>query len=470
MPYIRIARHYLHTPILLLSLAEGLLVVVAAFLGHYTRFSTIPPVLDYLLPAVALAATLVAAMIAMGVYDARVREGMTGMSLRTAVAFFLLGTFAWVLLSSFLPTLELGPGVLLFASIEAFALITVFRWAVFSLMGDNFLKKHVVVIGIGQRALKIASRMRRRADQRAFVLHGFLDPGGSDDLISEYGARILHSDLPLPEYCRQHQIDEIVVAMDERRRNRPGGGGLPLEELMECRLSGIGVCDVQQFIEREACKVDVDLLRPSWLVFSDGFVMNGWRAASKQLFYWLASLALVLLAWPVMLLTALLIKLEAPDQPVLYRQTRLGRDGRQFDLLKFRSMDMGAESSGATWTARNDPRITRIGEFIRKTRIDELPQLFNVLKGDMSLVGPRPERPVFVAELKEKIPFYDQRHRVKPGITGWAQLCYPYGASVDDAKEKLQYDLYYLKNHSLLLDLIILLQTVEVVLVGEGAR
>jgi lipopolysaccharide/colanic/teichoic acid biosynthesis glycosyltransferase len=171
-----------------------------------------------------------------------------------------------------------------------------------------------------------------------------------------------------------------------------------------------------------------------------------------------------------MLLTALAIKLETPGQPVLYRQRRLGRDEKPFDVLKFRTMDMNQDDSEASWTAYNDSRITRIGAFIRKTRLDEFPQLFNVLKGDMSFVGPRPEQPVFIDELKKKIPFYDQRHRVKPGITGWAQLCYPYGASVNDAKEKLQYDLYYLKNHSLLLDMIIMLQTVEIDLIGEGAR
>ena len=198
--------------------------------------------------------------------------------------------------------------------------------------------------------------------------------------------------------------------------------------------------------------------------------MSALRGVSKQVFDLIASLSLLLIAWPIMLLTAIAIKLEAPNQPVLYRQRRVGRDEKPFNVLKFRSMDMSRGGNEASWTAYNDPRITRIGEFIRKTRLDELPQLFNVLKGDMSFVGPRPEQPVFLDELKEKIPFYDQRHRVKPGITGWAQLCYPYGASVDDAKEKLQYDLYYLKNHSLLLDLIIMLQTVEVVLIGEGAR
>jgi sugar transferase (PEP-CTERM system associated) len=313
--------------------------------------------------------------------------------------------------------------------------------------------------------------MRRRYDQRAFVLVGFLQPSGNrDDLVSEFGARVMGDASDLPRFCEEYDVHEIVVAMDERRRNQDASGGLPLEDLMECRLRGIQVCDVQQFIEREACKVDVDLLRPSWMVFSDGFIAGTWRTVSKRAFDLLACLLLLAVAWPVMLLTALLIRLE-DGAPVFYRQTRIGLDDKPFDVIKFRSMRTDAEASGeAVWASQNDPRVTRVGAFIRKTRIDELPQLFNVLRGDMSFVGPRPERPMFVEELKCRIPFYEQRHRVKPGITGWAQLCYPYGASVQDAKEKLQYDLYYLKNHSLLLDLIILLQTVEVVLVGEGAR
>ncbi len=239
---------------------------------------------------------------------------------------------------------------------------------------------------------------------------------------------------------------------------------------MECRLSGILVSDVQMFIEREACKIDVDLLRPSWLVFSGGFATGTWHAFIKRTFDLLASVALLAITWPIMLLTAFCIGIGSRFRaPVFYRQRRVGLNGRVFRVMKFRSMNADDEDE-AQWTAHNDPRITRIGAIIRKTRIDELPQLFNVLKGDMSFVGPRPERPEFVDELGKNVPFYDERHRIKPGITGWAQLCYPYGASIEDAKEKLQYDLYYLKNQSLLLDLIILLQTVEIVLVGEGAR
>ena len=208
------------------------------------------------------------------------------------------------------------------------------------------------------------------------------------------------------------------------------------------------------------------------MVFSDGFVHNTWRSGTKRIFDILASLALLALVWPILLITTLAIWIDSGfNGPILYRQCRVGLDGSPFDVLKFRSMYTDAEKSGeAVWASKDDPRITRVGNVIRKTRIDELPQLMNVLRGNMSFVGPRPERPEFVEELIEDITFYDHRHRVKPGITGWAQLCYPYGASVDDSKEKLQYDLYYLKNHSILLDMIILLQTVEVVLIGDGAR
>ena len=474
MPHIRILRHYIPTPFILLGLFEGLLAVAAAYLGYFTRYGVFPENLDYLIPASVFALVLVIAMGAMGVYESRVREGMVGMSLRTAVSVFFLGTAAMAMLSYFVPPIAIDRSVLLFASIEAFVLIILFRWIIFSLVDDKTFKKRVVVIGTGQRALKIATRMRRRSDQRSFVLVGFLDldNGSSECAIDGTGANIIRSDLPLKEFCREYDVHEFVIAMDERRRNQDAGGGLPLESLMDCRLSGINVCDVQQFIEREACKVDVDLLRTSWMVFSDGFIMSAWRAGTKRGLDLTASVLLLAIAWPVMLVTAFFIGLESHFKgSIFYRQTRTGFDGKNFDVIKFRSMSVDTEAPGqAVWATEHDSRVTRVGSFIRNTRIDELPQLFNVFKGDMSFVGPRPERPVFVDELTEIIPFYNQRHRVKPGITGWAQLCYPYGASVEDAKEKLQYDLYYLKNHSILLDLIILLQTIEVVLIGEGAR
>jgi len=471
LAYVRFFRHYFHSAYLLMAAGEVLLFLSAAYLGYFVRNAELPPLVAFLPQAAAFAAIVSSAMVAMGVYGAYVREGFTGMSLRTAVGVFLLGAAGTGLLSLVFPELALGRGELLFAALSAYLLAGLFRYLVFALAPDNIFKKRVVILGTGQRALKIASRMRRRSDQRAFTLVGFLDREGREhNPVADFGAQILITELTLPEFCEIYAVDEIVVAMDERRRNQDASGGLPLEELLECRLTGINICDVQQFIEREAQKIDVDLLRASWIVFADGFFMGPGRAFVKRSFDILASLLLLIPAIPVMAVTAVLIKLQNPRLPVLYRQLRVGAGGVPFTLYKFRSMTVLAGDDESAWTGPRDPRVTLVGRFIRKTRIDELPQIFNVLRNDMSFVGPRPERPAIVTKLNEQVPFYEQRHRIKPGITGWAQLCYPYGASVADAKEKLQYDLYYLKNHSLLLDLIILLQTVEVVLVGEGAR
>ncbi len=473
MPHIRILRHYIHTPYIVLALGEMIVATTAAYLAYYTRYQQLPDVLFYLPTALTFSLIVVVANVAMGVYEARLREGFSAMMLRTAVAIFLLGTILMGLVSYFVPLLEMARPVLLFATLETFLLIGTFRWITSTLIDEDKLKKRVLVLGTGRRAQKIAARMRRRSDQRGFILLGFMQGpnAAAENQVSEHQAEILSTNLKLSEYCARHQVEEIVVAMDEQRRSRDAAGGLPLEELMDCRLSGVNICDVQQFIERESGKVDIDLLRPSWMVYADGFKISTPRAAVKRTFDLLASISLLLLAWPVMLLAALCIKLESGfSTAAVFRQVRVGLDGTTFSLLKFRSMHTSDPDDSAMWTRTNDKRVTRVGSFIRKTRIDELPQLFNVIRGEMSFVGPRPERPTFVDEFNESIPFYRERHRVKPGITGWAQLCYPYGDSVDDAREKLQYDLYYLKNQSILLDLAILIQTVEVVLIGEGAR
>jgi sugar transferase (PEP-CTERM system associated) len=470
MLYVRIFGHYIHTPYLLMAAAEGVIVVAAAYLGFYLRYQSWPGFWAHAIPAGSFAFIIIVAMLAMGVYESRIREGFSGMMLRTAVAVFLLGALATAVLSYLSQMLFMSRGALLLSSGTAFVLIALWRWFAFSVVSEEALKRRVVVLGTGRRALKVASRMRRKSDQRAFVLLGYLPVGSEEpDLVSGYGGYVHRGDLNLLRFCQEHRVEEIVVAVDERRRGEAPDSGLPLDDLIECRMSGVHVCDVQVFVEREACKVDIDLLRPGWLAFADGFVMRTRHKMIKRTFDLIAAVGILALAWPVMLAVAACIRLETRG-PAIYRQERVGRGGRVFRLMKFRSMFVSGHDDEAGWTRQNDPRITRVGSFIRKTRLDEFPQLFNVLRGDMSFVGPRPERPVFVEQLKAQIPYYDQRHRVKPGITGWAQLCYPYGASVDDSKEKLQYDLYYLKNQSLMLDLIILLQTVEVVLVGEGAR
>jgi sugar transferase (PEP-CTERM system associated) len=462
-----------HTPYLVLAAAEFVWVLLAVCFGHWLRLGELPT-LDWTFAgrSALYGLVVVVSMSAMGVYEAHVREGYAGMMLRTAVGIFLIASLATAVLYYVLPVVALGPGVLAVAAITSFVIIALFRGLVLSLLDQERLKRRILVLGAGAKAAKIASRMRRRYDQRAFRIVGYVPIGHGEDLVSAHGGEVLRFNESLAHLCEAQKVQEIVVALDERRRGRDASGGLPLDELLECRMNGVQVCDIQAFIEREGGKLDIDLLQPSWMVFSDGFIHSPLRIATKRLFDLLVSSALLIVASPVMLLAALAIWLESGFRgPILYRQQRVGLDGRYFDVMKFRSMRTDAEKDGrAVWATENDPRVTRVGRIIRSTRIDELPQVFNVLKGDMSFVGPRPERPQFVDDLATKIPYYAHRHRVKPGITGWAQLCYPYGASIEDAREKLQYDLYYLKNHSLLLDLIILVQTVDVILVGEGAR
>jgi sugar transferase (PEP-CTERM system associated) len=271
--------------------------------------------------------------------------------------------------------------------------------------------------------------------------------------------------MSIEDVVRKHRVDEVIVAVREQR-----GGGVPMDQLLACRIRGIPVLDLAGFFERAKGEVPTDSLKASWLVYGHGFVQDGVRTAVKRAFDIVMSSLLLLLASPIMLLTAIAIKLDSRG-PLIYRQERVGLGGRPFMCLKFRSMRVDAEKDGvARWATKNDSRVTRVGAFIRKCRIDELPQLISVLRGEMSLVGPRPERPSFVQQLQAEIPFYDIRHSVKPGVTGWAQVRYSYGASVEDARRKHQFDLYYVKNHSLFLDLLVLVETVSVVLFREGAQ
>jgi lipopolysaccharide/colanic/teichoic acid biosynthesis glycosyltransferase len=266
----------------------------------------------------------------------------------------------------------------------------------------------------------------------------------------------------LLEIARRLRVDVLVVALEDRRQT------LPTEELLRCRLGGIDVREREEIFEQITGRIAVAAMRPSYLIFNEGFRRQPWAALMKRLVDMVMALTIFLLTWPVMILTALAVKLDSAG-PALFRQERIGQDGRPFTLMKFRSMRADAEkATGAVWASEDDPRITRVGRFIRKTRLDELPQLFNVMRGQMSLVGPRPERDPFVRELAERIPYYHQRHTVKPGLTGWAQINYPYGNTMEDALHKLQYDLFYIKNHSVLFDLSILFSTIRTVLLRKG--
>ena len=326
----------------------------------------------------------------------------------------------------------------------------------------SLLAHRVLVFGVGEEAENVG-RVLRKSDPDIQIV-GFY-PSPTDAEVVVPSQVILSDHMSLSDTAHSLKVDEIIVAVRERR-----GGALPLRELLECKLSGVKVLDLASYFERALGQIRIDSLRVSWLIFGEGFRQSWRRASIKRLFDILVASFLLLLSLPVMLITAMLIVLE-DGFPVFYRQERVGLDGRLFKVIKFRSMRNDAESDGQPrWATANDNRVTRVGRFIRKVRIDELPQLYSVLTGDMSLVGPRPERPFFVDQLTRDVPFYAVRHSVKPGVTGWAQVSYHYGSTVDDSIQKLQYDLYYVKNHSLFLDVVILFQTVGVVLTGRGAQ
>jgi sugar transferase (PEP-CTERM system associated) len=407
-------------------------------------------------------AVLTLSLLAFGLYSARQRARTGGMIVRI-IAAVGAGLCAVLVLFYLIPNLWIGRGVIVLATLGVLLGIGISRLVFHQVVDESLFKRRVIVYGCGRNAAPI-SRLRRRSDRRGFELVGFVQPEGEDCTMSP--SLVLEKRGSLAQLCVQLDVVEVVVAMDDRRR------GFPILELLDCRLAGIDVTELLTFLERETGRVRIDVLNPSWMIFGEGFRRDPVRLFSSRALDIAASSLILFFSLPLMLLTALAIKLEEGWRaPVFYAQERVGLGGHTFKVLKFRSMRQDAERDGqARWAQKGDSRVTRVGNIIRKCRIDELPQILCVFRGHMSFVGPRPERPEFVAELAQKIPYYVQRHCVKPGITGWAQLCYPYGSSEQDALEKLQYDLYYIKNNTLLFDLGILLQTVEVVVMGQGAR
>jgi sugar transferase (PEP-CTERM system associated) len=455
-----------HRAVLTLWFLEMALIALAVAAAAWLRFRGDPH--GYVLFAqtapvrtLLVAVCTTGAMAAFGLYQVHARQNLADLVLRLVMS-FVFGGVALLVLYYAIPQTYIGRGVLAIAL--TLSLLTVFavRLLLRYVFETELFKRRVMVLGAGANADFINVRLRRRSDRHSFTLVGFLPIAGQPELVP--GHLRLHDAGRLFETARMHNIHEIVVAPDERR------GSLPMEEMLACAQRGIQITDLSSFFEREAGMLKLNAMDPSWLVFSGGFDHSLPRRLSKRLFDLLAASAMLLVAWPFMLLVAACVWLESGG-PVLYRQTRVGESGRSFELVKFRSMRVDAEKDGvARWASKDDDRTTRVGAFIRLTRLDELPQLFNVLRGDMSFVGPRPERPQFVDMLNQEVRYYGIRHSVKPGLTGWAQLRYPYGASVRDAEEKLKFDLFYVKNQGLTLDLMILLQTVEVVLFRRGAR
>ena len=380
---------------------------------------------------------------------------------RTVVALGVGAYLTYLMLALVVPTQYLK---LLLSSAIVYALIgLVFVRAALYWLRHVRVRSRVLIVGTGPQAYAVANDLKALTRAASNVI-GFYPSG--EDVPVHAGAGsppVFSRETPIEALVRRLRIDQIIVAEREQR-----GGAVSMNELLACRIRGVPVMDLAGYWERAKSEVPIDSLKASWLVYGDGFVQGTARRLAKRAFDTLCSAVLLVLTSPVMVLTALAIKLDSPG-PLIYRQERVGKGGRLFWCLKFRSMRCDAECDGvARWAAKNDSRVTRVGAFIRKTRIDELPQLISVLKGEMSLVGPRPERPSFVAQLKEQIPFYDVRHSIKPGVTGWAQVRYSYGASIEDARRKHQFDLYYVKNNSLFLDILVLIETVSVVLFREG--
>jgi len=400
--------------------------------------------------------------LALGLYNSKIRESFRGILRRLFVAIAIAFSIT-TLANSFNFGFILPPEVLMAASILSFVVDGCFRYCTFKIDFFGFNKRRVLVIGAGERASIIEKRMRRDVDRQGFHVHGFVVMDGDKKDGIERETRI-ELEGSLVQYALAHNIDEIVVASDERRNN------LPVDELFACKIRGIEVSEILDFIERETGQIAVNLIYPSWVIYSNGFASTNYlRDTLDWIFNAALAFILIVLTWPVMLITALCIKMEDGWlSPIFYSQERVGIDGEPFHIVKFRSMSINAEKNGAQWAAKNDSRVTKVGNFIRKYRIDELPQVYNVMRGEMGFVGPRPERPQFVQSLVKTIPYYNERHNVKPGLAGWAQLKYPYGATEEDAMEKLKYDLYYIKHRSFMLDLLILIRTVEIVIFGKG--
>ncbi len=462
----RIFRHYIPSSLIALVVVELVLLWLSIYAGVAVRFWGIDsrgPEVESLWPkALAFTAVMFISLTSMGLYKNIYREGLEGVVLRLGIS-IVIALAGMSIVFYLFPHLFLGRGAFAWAFVIAVVAIIVTRALFFKFVGHETFKRRVLVLGAGKRAEQF-KQLRRKVDQLGYNILGFVHVPGEHDLMP--AEQVIHLNDSLYEYVEKNQVDEVVVAVEDRRKS------FPVEDLLDCKMSGIEVVDVLSFFERETGKVRLETLHPSWLIYSDGFKHAALQLTMKRTFDVGACLMILAITWPFMVLAALAILIEGKGKgPVLYRQVRVGQNSRLFQVLKFRSMVVDAEKEGAPqWAQKNDARITTVGAFIRRTRIDELPQLFNVLRGDMSFIGPRPERPEFVEQLAENIPYYSERHRVKPGITGWAQIRYPYGASEEDSVEKLQYDLYYVKNYSLFLDFLILFQTAEVVLWGKGAR
>jgi sugar transferase (PEP-CTERM system associated) len=463
---LRVFRHYLSLHVLFLSLADLIILLVAGYVGRLTPLLGLPPVwlgFDPIFPKVlAFVGFGWFALFVGGAYDLSPQQGRKDIVVRLMGCFAAL-TFLMSAIGFAFPTLRWGRLALLVGLIVGFFAVTAGRLIALRFWDIPRFRERLLLLGatpLADRLIETISTM----GHRGYEVLGYVDNRAEAGASSTNGYRILGRVAELGQVAAEQKAETIVVTLDERR------GTLPLAAILDCKLRGIRVEDWPSFYERLTRRIGIENLRPSWMVFSDGFHWASVTRTMKRAMDIGLALLFLVLGFPLFLGIALAIKLESRG-PIFFRQERVGQGAKVFDLLKFRTMVEEAErDTGPVWATENDARITRVGRFLRRSRLDEFPQIVNVLRGDMSFVGPRPERPQFCEMLQQRIPYYLQRQSVKPGITGWAQIRHPYGSTVEEAATKLEYDLYYVKNTSIFLDLLILVSTIQVVFFGRGAR
>ena len=462
--FLRLPQNYFAKPFAILLIGEAATLFAAFYVGAFNQWGFSSDFQDlfaaHIWDAIIYTTAGIGSIFAMGLYHGRNSTRFFDVFIRTILSLCLTFVVLSVLFYIW-PALAVWRSTLAIAMPLSLLGIFMLRYLFLRLIGTDLIGRRVLVLGTGAHAAEIEG-LEGSSESCGMRCVGFLDVEGGAPRVSV--PRIISKSQPLLDLCLERQVSEIVVAVQERR------GMLPVEDLLDCKLSGIPIYDFMTFMERETGRCDLSGLRPSWFIFAEGFSGGLIQHAVKRSLDVILSIVLLIMTLPLAGATALAIRIDSPG-PVFYRQERIGLKGKAFNIIKFRSMAVDAEAGGnAVWAQRNDPRITAIGRVIRKFRIDELPQILNVLKGEMSFVGPRPERPEFVRQLTDEISYYSERHRVKPGITGWAQLQYIYSDSIEGGLTKLQYDLYYIRHYSLLLDLFIVIQTVRVILWPTGSR
>lgn len=457
---VRIFRHYLSAKLILIMAMEAMVILLAIRLGLASNFSAAPAAENALtmLPTIGFVGGMLVVMNAMGLYNGEQWADIQSVRLRLIAAGALIAVLVFAVTR--LPlSVNIDPFGVVVTGLAILFGVTAIRFA-FARWDMAALNTRVLVLGTGPIVAEFAQQAQRN---RNYMVVGYVAlPSATEHHVPASSIFPLDAGKSLASLVKKHQINQIVVA--------DGDCELPVQDLLECKLQGLKITDMSSAFEREYRQVSLASITPTWVMFEDGFSQGVFRSALKRTLDLVISATMLVIALPIMVLAGICIFIESGG-PIFYRQERVGQGGRPFSMYKLRSMRQDAEGDGKPrWATAGDDRTTHVGRIIRKLRIDELPQIINVFKGDMSFIGPRPERPYFVDQLVKEIPYYWLRHTIKPGITGWAQVCYPYGASIKETSEKLKYDLYYVKNHALFLDIVILMATIEVVFTGKGAR